>query len=63
MNIWHSTDKNALISTSQLQAYADRAHIRKPGDSQLALGPHVDGGSVERWEPNGYGLGGVYDKI
>ena len=63
MNIWHSTNKNALISTSQPLAYADRVRIRKPGDSQFALGPHVDGGSVERWEPNGYGLGGVYDKI
>lgn len=63
MNIWHANDKNALISTSQPLAYADRVRIRKPGDSQFALGPHVDGGSVERWEPNGYGLGGVYDKI
>jgi hypothetical protein len=63
MNIWHAVDKNALISTSQPLAYADRIRIRKPGDSQFALGPHVDGGSVERWEPNGYGLGGVYDKI
>lgn len=63
MNIWHANDKNALISTSQPLAYADRVRIRQPGDSQFALGPHVDGGSVERWEPNGYGLGGVYDKI
>jgi len=29
----------------------------------FVLGAHVDGGSVERWEPDGYGLGGVYDKI
>ncbi len=63
MNLWHSKDKDALISTSQPLTYADRVRIRQPGDSQFALGPHVDGGSVERWEPNGYGRGKVYDKI
>ncbi|KAK4684908.1 hypothetical protein P7C73_g5253, partial [Tremellales sp. Uapishka_1] len=34
--------------------YADRLRIRKPGDTAFALGPHVDGGSVERWEDDGY---------
>ncbi|PVH88398.1 DUF1479 domain protein [Cadophora sp. DSE1049] len=63
MNMWHSNDKDALISTSLPLTYADRIRIRQPGDNQFALGPHVDGGSVERWEPNGYGLGGVYDKV
>ncbi|KAI9053635.1 hypothetical protein LZ554_002589 [Drepanopeziza brunnea f. sp. 'monogermtubi'] len=63
MKMWHSKDKNALISTSLPLTYADRIRIRQPGDNQFALGPHVDGGSVERWEPNGYGLGGVYDKV
>lgn len=63
MKLWHSNDKDALISTSQPLTYADRVRIRQPGDSSFALGPHVDGGSVERWEPDGYGLGGVYDKI
>jgi hypothetical protein len=63
MNLWHSNDKNAIISTSQPLSYADRIRIRQPGDSSFALGPHVDGGGVERWEPNGYGLGHVYDKI
>lgn len=63
MNFWHSNDKEALISTIQPLAYADRVRIRQPGDSGFALGPHVDGGSVERWEPSGYGLGKVYDKI
>lgn len=37
--------------------------MRLPGDSQFALGPHVDGGSCERWEEEGYGRGHVYDKI
>lgn len=52
-----------MISTINPLAYADRVRIRQPGDAGFALGPHVDGGSVERWEPNGYGLGGVYEKI
>ncbi|MCJ1437370.1 hypothetical protein MMC27_006757 [Xylographa pallens] len=63
MKLWHSDDLEALISTSQPLAYADRVRIRQPGDSGFALGPHIDGGSLERWEPEGYGLGGVYDKI
>jgi hypothetical protein len=63
MHLWHPKDKEALISTSLPLTYADRIRIRQPGDNQFALGPHVDGGSVERWEPNGYGLGGVYDKV
>lgn len=47
--------------------YADRLRMRQPGDSTFALGPHVDGGSVERWEPQGYGLAdsgkGTYQDI
>jgi hypothetical protein len=43
--------------------YADRVRIRQPSDDGFALGPHVDGGSVERWEPEGYGRGCAYDKI
>jgi hypothetical protein len=41
--------------------------MRQPGDATFALGPHVDGGSIERWEKNGHGLGddgtGTYAKI
>ncbi len=37
--------------------------MRQPGDGKFALGPHVDGGSVERWDEHGYGLGKVYDSI
>jgi len=33
--------------------YADRMRRRQPGDTTLALAPHSDGGSVERWcEPS-----------
>ncbi|KAI8631428.1 DUF1479 domain protein [Xylariaceae sp. FL1651] len=63
MNVWESTNPESAISLSQTLTYADRLRIRQPGDATFALGPHVDGGSVERWEPNGYGLGGVYDKV
>lgn len=63
MSFWHSNDDEALINTDIPVAYADRLRIRQPGDARFALGAHVDGGSVERWEPDGYGLGGVYDRI
>jgi len=63
MQFWHSNDSKVAISTEHAFCYADRLRIRQPGDAGFALGPHVDGGSVERWEENGYGLGGVYDKI
>lgn len=63
MSFWHSSDPEAKISTKHPLVYADRLRIRQPGDAGFALGPHVDGGSVERWEPNGYALGKVYDSI
>jgi hypothetical protein len=30
--------------------YVDCLRIRQPGDTQFALGPHVDGSGIERWE-------------
>ena len=63
MSHWHSSDKSALISTTHPATYADRIRIRQPGDAGFALGPHVDGGSCERWEENGYGRGAVYSDI
>ncbi|KAI2607829.1 DUF1479-domain-containing protein [Hypoxylon sp. NC1633] len=63
MSIWHTSDPNSAISMSQPLSYADRLRIRQPGDVSFALGPHMDGGSVERWELNGYGRGRVYNKI
>ncbi|OCF34714.1 hypothetical protein I316_03757 [Kwoniella heveanensis BCC8398] len=38
------------ISLTTPLTYADRLRIRHPGDAQFALGPHMDGGSIERWE-------------
>ncbi|GLA53892.1 hypothetical protein AnigIFM63604_011196 [Aspergillus niger] len=63
MSFWHSKNSDALVSPSHPLTYADRLRIRQPGDAGFALGPHVDGGSVERWEDNGYGLGNVYKAI
>ncbi|KAF2198707.1 DUF1479-domain-containing protein [Delitschia confertaspora ATCC 74209] len=62
MSFWHA-NPNVPISTRHPISYADRLRMRLPGDSKFALGPHVDGGSVERWDPAGYGLGGVFDSI
>ncbi|KAF7541509.1 hypothetical protein G7054_g613 [Neopestalotiopsis clavispora] len=63
MGLWHLSDPESAISLTQPLAYADRLRIRQPGDANFALGPHIDGGSVERWEEHGYGLGKVYDKV
>lgn len=63
MEFWHSKDPNALVSSSHPTMYADRLRMRLPGDAKFALGPHVDGGSCERWEEEGYGRGGVYDAV
>jgi Protein of unknown function (DUF1479) len=60
---WHTSNPTALLSPSHPISYADRLRIRPPGDAAFALGPHVDGGSCERWEDRGYGRGGVYDAI
>ncbi|KAG5927179.1 hypothetical protein E4U42_002527 [Claviceps africana] len=62
-SLWHISSQEAHISLHNPLTYADRLRIRQPGDATFALGPHMDGGSVERWERNGYGRGGVYDKI
>jgi len=63
MSYWHSANPNTPISTKHPISYADRLRMRLPGDSRFALGPHVDGGSVERWDEQGYGLGKVYDAV
>ncbi|KAJ5083264.1 Protein of unknown function DUF1479 [Penicillium angulare] len=60
-HLWHSSDPNTKISTSNPLTYADRLRIRNPGDSKFTLGPHIDGGSLERWEDPEYAS--VYNKI
>jgi hypothetical protein len=61
MKLWHSSDPQSQISMSYPLAYADRFRIRNPGDGKFALGPHTDGGSLERWEDPEYRR--VYSKI
>lgn len=63
MSFWHSNDADAMVAPTHPLTYADRLRIRQPGDAGFALGPHIDGGSVERWEDNGYGRGKVYQSI
>lgn len=60
---WHKSNPASLVSLSQPLSYADRLRIRQPGDAVFALGPHQDGGSLERWMPEGYGRGGTYNAI
>lgn len=60
---WHASSPAAPISLANPLSYADRLRIRQPGDAAFALGPHIDGGGVERWESNGYGRGAVYDAV
>ncbi|KAJ3528993.1 hypothetical protein NM208_g9956 [Fusarium decemcellulare] len=49
------------ISLNTPLLYSDRLRIRNPGDAKFALGPHIDGGSIERWEDPTYRQ--VYEKI
>ncbi|CAO1638280.1 unnamed protein product [Sympodiomycopsis kandeliae] len=54
LSLWQqsSSDLNpdSMADLSQPLTYADRLRIRQPGDAQFALGAHIDGGGVERWE-------------
>lgn len=52
--LWRSSDSTSRISTTHTLTYADRFRIRNPGDAKFALGPHTDGGSLERWEDPEY---------
>lgn len=60
-SLWHSSDPNSEISTTYPLTYADRLRMRRPGDAKFALGPHSDGGSLERWEDPEYSR--VYAEI
>lgn len=50
---FHTYNSDAISLSHQL-SYADRLRIRHPGDAKFALGPHVDGGGLERWEDPTY---------
>ncbi|KDQ56263.1 hypothetical protein JAAARDRAFT_132800 [Jaapia argillacea MUCL 33604] len=59
-SLWHTSDPTSPISLSTPISYFDRFRIRLPdppemkGKKRFVLGPHVDGGSVERWEDEGF---------
>lgn len=53
LSLFHTSDPQSPVSTSTPISYYDRLRIRHPGDSVFALGPHIDGGSLERWEDPG----------
>lgn len=52
-NLWHASPESE-ICLDQNVSYADRLRIRNPGDALFSLGPHADGGSLERWEDKEY---------
>ena len=54
-SFWHASP-STNISLNENIMYVDRLRIRPPGDAQFALGPHVDGGGIERWEDPEYRL-------
>lgn len=54
LSLWHASDPNSEISLAQPISYFDRLRIREPGPFSWSLGPHIDGGGVERWEDPGY---------
>lgn len=56
-----SAPPDTEVSLTTPLVYSDRLRIRKPGDAKFALGPHMDGGSIERWEDPTYRK--VYEKI
>ncbi|KAK3329455.1 hypothetical protein B0H66DRAFT_571945 [Apodospora peruviana] len=71
MGAWRSEDPDAKITTEFPITYADRVRIRTTtpvvGGNLAArsssVSAHVDNGSVERWEQDGYGRAGTYRKI
>jgi len=53
LSLWHTSNPASPISLQTPISYFDRLRMRHPGDAKFTLGPHVDGGSVERWEDPG----------
>ncbi|KAG0701148.1 hypothetical protein DFH29DRAFT_982816 [Suillus ampliporus] len=49
LQLWYDPS-NKHVDFSTPISYFDRLRIRTPGDASFAIGPHIDGGSVERWE-------------
>ena len=54
LQLWHCSEPAAKLSLGNPISYFDRFRIRQPGDHSFVLGPHIDGGSLERWEDSGF---------
>ncbi|GAA5993221.1 hypothetical protein JCM10908_004515 [Rhodotorula pacifica] len=54
LSLFHTSDASSPVSISTPISYYDRLRMRHPGDAVFALGPHIDGGSLERWEDAGF---------
>ncbi len=52
-SFWHASPSTNICLNENIM-YVDRLRIRQPGDAHFALGPHVDGGGIERWEDPEY---------
>lgn len=51
LTLWHASKvARNQISLNTPVSYFDRVRIRQPGDTTFSLDPHIDNGSVERWE-------------
>ncbi|KAF7365656.1 Duf1479 domain protein [Mycena venus] len=50
LSLWHDHSGAGEARLDTPISYFDRLRIRFAGDAKFALGPHVDGGSIERWE-------------
>ncbi|KAF5355130.1 hypothetical protein D9756_005570 [Leucocoprinus leucothites] len=53
LSLWHTSSPDQVRLDTPI-SYYDRLRIRQPGDAKFTLGPHIDGGSVERWEDPGF---------
>ncbi|GAA5864123.1 hypothetical protein JCM8547_005143 [Rhodosporidiobolus lusitaniae] len=53
LSFFGTSDPTTPISVQPI-SYHDRLRIRPPGDVAMSLGPHIDGGSLERWEDPEY---------
>jgi hypothetical protein len=54
LSLWHASPSSSKVSLTTPISYFDRFRIRLPGDATFTLGPHIDGGGIERWEDGGF---------
>ncbi|KAG6917418.1 hypothetical protein DXG01_002503 [Tephrocybe rancida] len=54
LSLWHTSWPNTQIDLGVPVSYFDRVRIRQAGDNTFVLDPHIDNGSVERWEDPTY---------